>query len=238
MTAYEYVGSELELFKEVRNWKQYFRAQLEPHIAGDVLEVGAGLGGTTAVLFDPECSSWTCLEPDPELTEQLRAAVADLRDASGNPPRARVGTLSSLEAAAQYDCILYIDTLEHIEADREELTLAARHLRPGGRIVVLSPAHQWLYTPFDRAIGHFRRYSREGLEACAPGGLEIVSSRYLDCVGIAASLANRLLLRASMPTREQLAVWDRFMVPVSRRIDGLLGYRFGKSIMCVFRRPG
>jgi 2-polyprenyl-3-methyl-5-hydroxy-6-metoxy-1,4-benzoquinol methylase len=44
-----------------------------------------------------------------------------------------------------------IDVLEHIEDDKSELARAVSHLRPGGRLVVLSPANQWLFSEFDRS---------------------------------------------------------------------------------------
>ena len=67
--------------------------------------------------------------------------------------------------------MLYIDVLEHIEHDLDELARAASHLAPGGHLVVLAPAHQALFSDFDRAIGHYRRYNRAGLQKLAPAGL-------------------------------------------------------------------
>jgi hypothetical protein len=62
---------------------------------------------------------------------------------------------------------------------------------------------------------------------------------YLDPVGLLASLANRVLLRSPMPTRRQIAVWDRLLVPASRAIDPILGGAVGKSVFAVWRRgPG
>jgi hypothetical protein len=43
MTELQYVGDELGLFAEVRNWKSYWARQLQPFIHGDILEVGAGI---------------------------------------------------------------------------------------------------------------------------------------------------------------------------------------------------
>ena len=59
---------------------------------------------------------------------------------------------------------------------------------------------------------------------------------YLDAAGIAASLANRVLLRRSLPTDQQIRTWDRFLVPVSRWVDPLLGHLVGKSVLTVWRR--
>lgn len=72
-------------------------------------------------------------------------------------------TLAALPRDSRFDTILYIDVLEHIADDRAELVEAARRLNPGGYLVVLSPAHQWLFTAFDAAIGHVRRYTAKSL---------------------------------------------------------------------------
>lgn len=244
--GYEYAGGELGLFAHARNWKAYLAARIGPMLrrAGGarVLEVGAGLGATAEVLCDGSQSVWVGLEPDARLLASFAGRVAD-----GRLPKccaARAGTTADLAAetardADRFDAIIYIDVLEHIRADREELARAATLLSPGGRLVVLSPAHQFLYAPFDRAIGHERRYSRRSLAAVGPPGLTRETLMYLDCVGLLASLANRVLLRQSMPTAAQIRVWDRLMVPLSRRLaDPLTFGRVGKSVLGVWRAGG
>ena len=99
------------------------------------------------------------------------------------------GTLESL-AGQQFDTIMYIDVLEHIDNDREELSRAASHLRPDGHLIVLAPAHQRLFSPFDTAIGHFRRYNRPMLRTISPASLRLERMRYLDCAGLILSAAN------------------------------------------------
>src|SRR5713226_3112427 len=164
MKQQNYIGQELEVFANAINWKRYYSVQIRPYLTGDVLEVGAGLGVNTQFLRSPQALSWTCLEPDPDLAERMRARFAanlQLADC-----RVEAATLEALEPTRRFDAIAYIDVLEHIADDRQELRRAAGLLRSGGRIVVLAPAHQWLYAPFDRAIGHHRRYNTRRLRAC------------------------------------------------------------------------
>lgn len=239
MGEFEYVGGELELFAAARNWKRRLARELAPHLGGNVLEVGAGLGGTTeSLLQDADVGRWLALEPDPELFAELERKAESLDRRFAAEVCARRGTLSDLEASERFDALLYIDVLEHIEDDRDELVRAAAHLEPGGKLVVLAPAHQSLFSEFDRAIGHFRRYDRRSLAALAPAGTELVALTYLDSVGWLASLANRLLLRRSLPTPAQIRVWDGVLVPLSGVLDRLLLGRFGKSVLAVWRRPG
>jgi SAM-dependent methyltransferase len=229
----KYVGSELELFRDCLRWKTYVGDVVAPFLAGRVLEVGAGIGGTTRALCERgAATSWTALEPDPGLFEELEG---NLRDVEIVEPT--LGTLEEIDAGSRFDCIVYVDVLEHVEDDAAELRRAARRLRPGGHLVVVSPAHAFLYTAFDRAIGHHRRYSPRALAALGPPGLSLVRRQLLDSVGLMASAANRLLLRQAMPTRRQLHVWDRWMIPASRLLDPVLRYRVGKSIMVAWRAP-
>jgi SAM-dependent methyltransferase len=227
---FHYQGNELDVFAHAKAWKRYWATCLSPWIGGDVLEVGAGIGTNTALLLNAtKTRSWLCLEPDPELASRLACAVGTL------PCSTAIGTVQSL-TDRHFDTILYIDVLEHVEKDREELANAAQLLRPNGHLVVLSPAHNFLFSEFDTAIGHYRRYNRRSLMACSPDICSLTTMFYLDCAGMAASLVNRLLLRQSTPTVAQIRTWDRFLVPVSRILDPLIGHKLGKTIIAVWQR--
>lgn len=229
MASIPYPGLELKLFEQAHNWKSYWSRRVAPFVRGAVLEVGAGIGANTRLLSTLEFTRWTCLEPDAALARQI-----DL------PPGGRheiaPGTIADLPADLRYDAILYIDVLEHIADDAAEMARAAARLQPGGALIVLSPAHPFLFTPFDTAIGHYRRYTRRSLRAAMPPGLTEVSLTYLDSVGMFASLGNRLLLGQSMPTAQQIGVWDRYLVPPSRLTDRLTCGHLGKSVLGVWRR--
>ncbi|HBE88831.1 MAG TPA: methyltransferase type 12 [Elusimicrobia bacterium] len=230
-----YPGGELELFAAAENWKTYVKSQLSPYLQGNVLEVGAGIGSTTGYLCGPGKGRWVCLEPDPEMAERLSRAASS----GGLPARCEAvkGTIADIPPGALFDAVIYIDVLEHIEDDAAELRAAAAMLSGGGRLIVLAPAHQFLYTAFDRGVGHFRRYSLGDLARIAPPGLEALRLDYLDSAGLLASLGNRLLLRSGMPTAGQIRFWDSFLVRISRRLDPLLAHRLGKSALAVWRRP-
>lgn len=236
MQEAEYEGGELGLFREASRWKAYFCSQLEPYMRGDILEVGAGIGSTTRALWTRSVRSWTCLEPSSNLIEELEHELESVVNDDGNRPSVQNRTLRDLEASPQFDSILYIDVLEHIQHDRDEVAHAVSLLRTGGHLIVLSPAHNWLFSPFDEQVGHFRRYDRRGFADLTPPGAKLTRVRYLDSVGIAASLANRMLLRESLPTPAQIRTWDRFLVPLSRLLDPFLGYRLGKTIIGFWTR--
>jgi SAM-dependent methyltransferase len=230
--TFQYIGNELDVFSHARNWKSYWVSVLRPYIVGDVLEVGAGLGVNTAQIYNPNVRSIHCIEPDEALAAQLRSTVSGKAAITVS-----VGTISSLPARL-FDSILYIDVLEHIKDDKSELAGAIRLLRPGGRLIVLSPAHQALYSPFDKAIGHYRRYDRGSLRSCSPPLSRLERMSYLDCVGLIASTMNKLLLKQSLPTLRQILFWDNYLIPASKALDPWLRYAVGKSIVAVWVRTG
>lgn len=234
-TTIDYIGTELELFASATQWKAYLREVLTPFISGDVAEVGAGIGATTRALGTaPQTTRWTCIEPDGAMFGKLSTEAPNLP--APQPLLLHHGVLADFPAAPTFDTILYIDVLEHIADEAGELHEAKARLRIGGRIVALCPAWQFLFTPFDSAIGHFRRHSKASLRRSAVPGLIEHKAFYLDSVGMLASLANKLALRQTMPTPAQVQLWDKWLVPASRILDPVVGRWLGKSVVLVWER--
>ena len=230
MTEFHYVGSELSIFEKALNWKAYIRHEIGPYVKGDVLEVGAGSGTNTRIFEKLPFASWTCLEPDRMLLTGLKARLPQLQRYE-----LIAGTTSDVHTSRRFDTILYIDVLEHIRDDHAEVHRAASLLKLGGALVVLAPAHQWLFSPFDQAIGHYRRYTKSSLAAVIPPCLRQETLFYVDSVGLLASIGNKLLLRNPLPTASQILVWDGILIRCSRIADRLLLRRVGKSVVGVWR---
>lgn len=231
---FHYHGQELALFEKAVNWKRYFSSYIKPLIGKNVLEVGGGIGGTTQLLNDGSSLKWIILEPDEEMNKIL------LRKKETLPPFSNCSilgeTICGLHSSEKFDTIIYIDVLEHIEDDKAEMLRATQFLQPGGYLIILSPAFQFLFSPFDKAIGHFRRYTSKSLEAVVPAELKPIRLHYLDSAGFFASLANKLFLKQSYPSKQQVQTWDRLLVPVSKRIDKIFFHSFGKSILGIWRK--
>ncbi|HUK14242.1 MAG TPA: class I SAM-dependent methyltransferase, partial [Thermoanaerobaculaceae bacterium] len=80
---------------------------------------------------------------------------------------ARIGTIGGgLDfPTGRFDVVICLNVLEHIADDTAALGQIARWLRPGGKLLLQVPAHPALFGAVDRALGHFRRYTRRDLSA-------------------------------------------------------------------------
>lgn len=231
MSNKQYIGDELSLFSQALNWKLYWSAKLQPLVTSPVLEVGAGIGSNTRLLNN-NFESWLCLEPDQKQSDMIKRGLPLVESLCG--------TLIDLPKDRTFKTILYIDVLEHIQDDKAEVQSAFDKLTEGGRLIVLAPAHQNLFSPFDDAVGHYRRYNTQSLEALTPTQNDrpafMEANYYLDSVGFLASWANSLFLRQSMPTKRQIWLWDKLMIPSSRIVDPLIRNKLGKTVVGVWQR--
>ena len=75
MSEYRYEGQELDVFSQASHWKQYFKSIILPYIGNCVVEVGAGIGATTAVLCDSQQKQWVCLEPDEKFRQVIEGKI-------------------------------------------------------------------------------------------------------------------------------------------------------------------
>ncbi len=230
----DYIGNELELFKYAYNWKNYYGNHIKKLLVGDVLEIGAGIGETTFSLCDGTQKSWVCVEPDPELVKEILLK----KENKYLPSFIEVitNTIDGIDVNRKFDAIIYIDVIEHIEYDSVELNKAKNYLKSGGHLVVLVPAHNYLFSEFDKSIGHFRRYNKQMLVNAVPNELKKIKLFYLDSVGLFASLANKWFLKQKYPELEQIKFWDNFIIPISKITDVISFNTIGKTVVGIWQK--
>lgn len=128
-------------------------SRLLPADARSVLEVGCGQGGFGCRLA-ARYPTYVGVELDASSYEVARARLA----AAGGAGEVHNGDLSVLPADQKFDIVCAFEVIEHIEDDRKALAEWAERLRPGGWMVLSTPAFQHRFAPFDTIVGHYRRY--------------------------------------------------------------------------------
>lgn len=214
------------------NYRNWILGLAEPYVrdAHDILEVGAGHGTFTSELS--QSATVTALELGSE-------ALARLRERFGADPSVAVSDKSLAELATdQFDVAFLSNVLEHIEDDVQALSQLARVVKPGGHVIVFSPAFMLLYSEFDASIGHHHRYRLKVLrQKFLSAGLEIVESRYVNIVGFFSWLLMVRLLRITPENQGAVQAFDRWFVPWLRPLEQSVRVPFGQSVFVVGRVP-
>lgn len=130
-------------------------AQVEPTLPPGyrVLEVGCGTGNTLRVV-DAACRRGTVIGLDLQ-----RDALVYARDRVGSVVVQGDIAHAPFRASARFDLIVMFDVLEHIENDRAALATVHEWLAPDGVLLLTVPAGPELWSAFDTAAQHYRRYN-------------------------------------------------------------------------------
>lgn len=126
--------------------------------------------------------------------------------------------------AASYDALILFDVIEHIESPTKFLSSALYHLKPGGYVFINVPALQSLYSKFDVAVGHCRRYSKATLEAeLARAGIRKIDDRYWGLTMLPVLALRKLLVSLSGENAGKTTnVVQRGVQPPNRLADAVL----------------
>ena len=202
---------------------QYFEWQAElakAAIGERVLEIGCGVGNFTRHLLEKNLVvaidiEGSCIERMAETfpnCPNLVTCKLDVQDPEFIALRRH-----------EVDSIVCLNVLEHVRDD----ALALRHMHAvlpsGGRVVLIVPAFEALYGPIDQRLGHFRRYSKRSVRALAHStGYSAVTLRYMNVIGMFGWYMNAHLLRYTEQSSRQIRIFDRYCVPVMRRIESWL----------------
>ena len=217
---------EAEILREIR--------RVKPPAGSRILDIGSGDG-----LFFDELSRFGRVEGiEPDVT---------LLDPDG-PWRGAIHPVpfdERFQPGHQFDVILMLDVLEHLETPVESLRHALRLLAAGGRIIVTVPAFQWLWTRHDDLNRHVRRYDRHSFaELAREAGLEIRRTRYLFQWVVPAKLAVRGVQRfvsgPPRPPRIPPEPINRLLLAATRleqSVNSVVPMPFGGSLLAVGGHP-
>jgi SAM-dependent methyltransferase len=234
-TSFSYSGTELDAVAEAKNYYDWIVDCFAAHIGRRCVEAGAGIGTVSQLVLDRASPrTLTLIEPAANNLPALRE-----RFAGDSRVSVYHGYLEDLTSSLESDSIIAVNVLEHVEKDDEFLKASFSILAPGGSLLLLVPACPALFGSLDRAFDHFRRYTKSGLhDSIVAAGFEIETIHYLNMVGVAAWFVSGRILRRATLGRGQVRFYDRWIIPVVRRLESLISAPIGQSVMAIARKPG
>ncbi len=145
-----------------------------------------------------------------------------------------------------YDLIFLFDIIEHIEDEAGFLDAVLHHLSPGGHLIINVPALSWLFSDYDRAAGHVRRYTRGTLlDLSLRHGLAAAEASYWGLPLVPLLIARKIMLSLRKRTDAEIlnsgfkppsAFWNRALGLLAR-CEPLPQRLTGSSLMAVLRKP-
>jgi SAM-dependent methyltransferase len=217
--------STLDSLDDAVNYMRWIVDLARPALAGPILEVGAGHGTFTAAFA--EIAPVHAVEPGAHGRERLRE-----RFAGDQRVTITAGTIDEVAPESVFGSAVMINVLEHIRDDVAALTAIRSRLAADGRIAIWVPAFQLLYSDFDRKLGHHRRYRKAGLQRVAEAaGFRVDDIRYVNAPGFLSWLFITRVCRQQPTAGPLVTIFDRFVVPVVRRIESLIAPPFGQSVL-------
>ncbi len=205
---------------------------VRPPEGARLLEVGCGTGHNIEML--QRFGHVDAIEIDPAARSIAEDRLG--RKVSG----ARLPKLAGIKRG-HYDLVAALDVVEHIDDDEATIAALAGCLKPGGKLLLTVPAHQWMWSAHDELNHHKRRYSTRSLRKLVQGSplkLDRIGyfNSFLFPLAVTARLASKLTGRGGeddkLPPRAVNALFDRIFA-AERHLVGRLPLTPGLSLFAV-----
>ena len=224
-----YLGWELNFFDQSSNFRKYQNEFIFKHIGDYVAEVGPG-NGENLLSYKDKVKKIDLFEPSLNLYNNL------LKKFELENNITFINEFFSVKEN-KYDTIMYLDVLEHIKNDKEELLNAYKSLKINGKLIINVPAFEHLYSKFDKDVGHYRRYSKKTflnlINYLSPSSYKMI---YYDNIGYFLSLVSKIFSTDYKKNFEQkINFWNK-LIPISKIIDKVIFHSFGKSLIVIITK--
>jgi len=207
-------------------YNDWIMSQLLPHLGRTVLEVGCGSGNFTELMAQA-VDYIHAVDADPAFVAQAASRTSRFKNVS-----VELGDAAAIDSDRQFDSIVMLDVLEHLEDDLGILRRLRSRLREGGTIIVKVPAIPGIYNRMDKAVGHFRRYNRARLlNVMQSAGYDDLKIWGFNLVGAFGWWVTGSLLGKTVPSKE-ISLFNS-LVPVFRKLEGVMRPTIGLSLFAV-----
>lgn len=226
-------GSEiLARLNRAPRFTKWMADTIRPYVGDRVLELGAGIGNLTANLMPR--TEYHASDINPQYLDRLKTLKQTRPYLQVHYTDVGAGETFPAE---QFDTVVCLNVVEHLENDVKALTNIRKSLDTNGRAIILVPNGPQLYGSLDRVLGHYRRYSREQLvNACQNAGFTVEKVLKFNRTGALGWWLNGRVLK-----KETFGLWQikllNFLVPFIRPIDRFLPFPHLSWIVILHTNP-
>ena len=226
----KYTGWELHNFDQANLYRSYQFSLIKKEIRGKILEVGPG-NCVYLNRYSKICNSITLIEPTKKYYNYLKFKNKNIKNIEIKK------NFNNLKKNS-FDTILYLDVIEHIKDDAKEIKKAYKYLKKNGYLIICVPAFQFLYSLYDKKIGHYRRYDKNSfrilLKKC---NVKSYNMHYFDFIGFCLIFFSKIFIKDGLKDFPlKIKIWN-FLIPISKIFDLILmRYFFGKSLLIKIKK--
>ena len=232
---FDFEGEEnLRAIAEADKFNEWMYLQVVPHCEGKILEIGSGIGNIS-YFFDRDGKDIDLSDIREQYRSYLKKSfekrdvldmdiVADgFVELHGN----KLGT---------YDAVFALNVVEHIKDDKLAIENMIKLLKPGGKIIILVPAYQWLYNGFDVALEHFKRYTKSRLLGIFPTrGAKLIRSWYFNFAGIFGWFLVGSVMKKKLIPESNMKLYN-VLTPIFKIADKVVLNKMGLSVIAVYQK--
>ena len=224
--SFVHEGKDLESMSFAQNYHNWIYENITKELGTKIAEIGSGVGNFTEFLLRNDHARIDAYEPCTKM---------HLNNKFSKNPRVNCINsnfeLVSKSCDYKYDSVIFINVLEHIQQDLDAIKNAYNITRPGGKLIIFVPALQFLYSKFDRSIGHYRRYQKSELTKLVQNAsFKIMSCEYFDSIGIVPWFVFMKVMRQGLSSRNTFT-YDTFVVPWLKILEKKISPPLGKNML-------
>lgn len=228
----------LIILDQSNNFGDWLYSQIKPFLSGNILEIGSGLGTySEKITRDFPQSRIILSDIDQEYLARLKEGfrswgnVASILHIDFSNP-------SDLKKIKQkVHSVLAMNVLEHIQNDLRALNNGYNLLEKRGRLILVVPAHKFLFNCIDRLVGHYRRYTkREIMVKAREAGFQIKQIFYFNFFSIFGWYLQGNLLKKPLLGRRTAKFLDRMVPGLSLFEKYILRQKIGMSLIVVLEK--
>jgi SAM-dependent methyltransferase len=219
------------------NYNKWIFDNISFYIGNRVMDVGAGSGNFLNYLLNKE--SIVTIDVLDVFIDKLRCSCCSYKNVHIYKCDIQDDIVIQIARQHTIDTVICNNVLEHVEDDLKALNNINKILNSNeGNLILVLPAFKFLYSKWDKSIGHLRRYSYRDIEhKLIKTNFFIKVNFYMNMVGLFGWFLNGQILK-NTPTKsrfiEQQAVFfDRYIVGPLSRIEKVFHPPFGQSLIII-----